>query len=61
MITVEPIRIRLHEFELQCLMDQLEWGNKTRIEILIKDNYPDQIEFDNNGVAILSREQDLPF
>lgn len=61
MIHVEPIRIRIHEFELRCLIDQIEWGKKTRIEVIIKDNYPDQIEFTNYWVAILSREEDLPF
>ena len=61
MIYVEPIKIRIHEFELRCLLDQLEWRTEPRIEILIKDNYPDQIEFTNEWVAILTREEDLPF
>jgi len=32
-----------------------------RIEIILKDRFPDQIEFDWTGVAILTREEDLPF
>lgn len=61
MIYVEPVKVRIHEFELRCLLDQLEGKTEPRIEILIKDNYPDQIEFTNEWVAILTREQDLPF
>ena len=61
MMYVDPVKIRIHEFELRCLLDQIEWWKKTRIEILIKDNYPDQIEFTNEWVAILTREEDLPF
>lgn len=61
MITIPEIRFRIHEFELKCLVDQLEWSDKWRIEIILKDKHPDQIEFDNNWVAILTREEDLPF
>ena len=61
MITIPEISFRIHEFELVCLLDQLKWSDKWRIEIILKDKFPDQIEFDNNWVAILTREQDLPF
>lgn len=61
MITIPEISFRIHEFELKCLVDQLEWSDKWRIEIVLKDKFPDQIEFDNNWVATLTREEDLPF
>ena len=61
MITIPEISFRIHEFELKALVDQLENSNHTRIEIILKDRFPDQIEFDWTGVAILTREEDLPF
>lgn len=61
MITIPEISFRIHEFELKALVDQLENSDKTRIEIILKDKFPDQIEFDGTGVAILTREDDLPF
>lgn len=63
MINIPEISFRLHGFELQCLLDQLRGSNSTRIEIILKDRFPDQIEFDGTGVAILTREEswDLPF
>jgi len=61
MITIPEISFRIHEFELKTLVDQLENSNHTRIEIILKDRFPDQIEFDWTGVAILTREEDLPF
>ena len=63
MITIPEISFRIHEFELRCLLDQIEWSKHTRIEIILKDRFPDQIEFDGTGVAILTREEDgnLPF
>lgn len=61
MITIPEISFRIHEFELKALVDQLENSNNTRIEIILKDRFPDQIEFDWTGVAILTREEDLPF
>lgn len=61
MITIPEISFRIQEFELQCLLDQLRGSKNTRIEVILKDRYPDQIEFDNNWVAILTREEDLPF
>lgn len=61
MITIPEISFRMHEFDLEALVDQLENSNNTRIEIILKDRFPDQIEFDWTGVAILTREEDLPF
>ena len=61
MITIPEISFRIHESELKALVDQLENSKHTRIEIILKDRYPDQIEFDWTGVAILTREEDLPF
>ena len=61
MIQIPEISFRLHEFELRTLLDQIEWNNIWRVEIILKDRLPDQIEFDNNWVAILTRENDLPF
>ena len=61
MITIPEISFRIHEFELKELVDQLENSNNTRIEIILKDRFPDQIEFDWTGLAILTREEDLPF
>ena len=61
MITIPKISFRIHEFELKALVDQLENSNNTRIEIILKDRFPDQIEFTNDWVAILTREEDLPF
>lgn len=61
MIQIPEISFRLHEFELRTLLDQIEWSNRWRVEIILKDRHPDQIEFDNNWVAILTRENDLPF
>ena len=61
MITIPEISFRIHEFELKALVDQLENSNNTRIEIILKDRFPDQIEFTNDWVAILEREEDLPF
>lgn len=63
MITIPEISFRIHEFELVCLLDQLRGSNNTRIKIILKDRFPDQIEFDWTGVAILTREEDwnLPF
>lgn len=63
MITITEISFRIHEFELRCMLDQIEWSKNTRIEIILKDRFPDQIEFDWTGVAILTRENDwnLPF
>ena len=48
MITIPEISFRIHEFELKALVDQLENSNNTRIKIILKDRFPDQIEFDNN-------------
>ena len=61
MITIPEITFRMHKFELKCLVDQLEWSDRWRVEITLKDKYPDQIEFTNEWVAILTREEDLPF
>lgn len=61
MITIPEISFRIHEFELKALVDQLENSKHTRIEIILKDRFPDQIEFTNDWVAILTRESDLPF
>lgn len=61
MITIPEISFRIHEFELVSLLDQLKWSDKWRIEIVLKDKFPDQIEFTNEWVAILTREEDLPF
>ena len=58
MITIPEISFRIHEFELKALVDQLENSNNTRIKIILKDRFPDQIEFDNNWVATLTREED---
>lgn len=58
MITIPEISFRIHEFELVCLLDQLRGSKNTRIEIILKDRFPDQIEFDNNWVATLTREED---
>lgn len=61
MLEIDHIRFRLYEFELECLRDQLRWWDKWRIEIMVIDNNPDQIEFTSDWVAILTREEDLPF
>lgn len=63
MITIPEISFRIHEFELRCMLDQIEWSKNTRIEIILKDRFPDQIEFDLTWVAILTKEDDwiLPF
>lgn len=61
MLKIGHIRFRLYEFELECLRDQLRRWDKWRIEIMVIDNNPDQIEFTNDWVAILTREEDLPF
>ena len=40
MIIIPEISFRIHEFELKCLVDQLEWSDKWRIEIVLKDKFP---------------------
>lgn len=63
MITIPEIKVRIHEFDLQVLLDQIkaEWSKSCFMEIIIRDDKPDQIEFTKDWTAILTREEDLPF
>ena len=53
MIQTEYIKIRIYDTEIYSLAEKMKEYKHPWINIIIKDNYPDTIEFDDDWTAIL--------